>query len=264
MLPYLQNVGPDGQQRPLALSHRGYSADGLENSMAAFEAAVELGYGYLEIDIRSSRDGAVMVFHDALLDRVCDVAGPVAGRTLAELGAVRIRGVEPIPTLEEVLTRWPAIKLNIDIKDDASVEPFARLVERLGAHDRVLVASFSDRRRLQVLKLLSRPVASSAGQLSSALLWLLSPLGQTHRLARILKVDCLQVPVRHAGVSVVTERFVSRCRTAGLPLHVWTVNDAEAMERLLLMGGGVDGLVSDRADRLATVMNARGHWPQAP
>lgn len=261
MLPYLRNVGLDGEQQPLALSHRGFSLDGLENSMVAFEAAAGLGFGYLEIDIRTTRDGVVMVFHDELLDRVSNATGPVGDRTLAELRSVQIQGVEPIPTLEEVLTRWPAMKLNIDVKDDASVEPFAELVERLGAHDRVLVASFSDRRRLQVLKRLSRPVASSAGQVCAALLWLLSPLGQTRRLARMARVHCLQVPVRHAGVTVVTERFIQRCKRAELPLHVWTVNDPDAMERLLTLGGGVDGLVSDRADRLAGVMSRRGHWP---
>ncbi|MHA7277015.1 glycerophosphodiester phosphodiesterase [Arthrobacter sp. HLT1-21] len=263
MLPYLRNVGPAGEQRKLALSHRGFSLDGLENSMVAFAAAVELGFGYLEIDIRTTSDGVVVVFHDELLDRVCDAAGPVADRTREELGAVLIRGVEPIPTLEEVLTRWPAMKLNIDIKDDASVEPFVELVERFGAHDRVLVASFSDRRRLKVLKLLSRPVASSAGMVWSASLWLLGPLGQTRRLAQLAKVDCLQLPVRHAGIVVVTERFVRRCRKAGLPLHVWTINDAESMDRLLSLGGGVDGLVSDRADRLAAAMRRRGQWPQS-
>ncbi|MHA7154457.1 glycerophosphodiester phosphodiesterase family protein [Arthrobacter sp. TMN-50] len=263
MLPYLRNVGPGGEQRRLALSHRGFSPDGLENSMVAFAAAVELGFGYLEIDIRTSRDGVVMVFHDELLDRVCDAVGPVADRTVEELAAVLVQGVEPIPTLEEVLIRWPTMKLNIDIKDDASVEPFVELVERWSAHDRVLVASFSDRRRLRVLKLLSRPVASSAGRVWSASLWLLSPLGQTRRLARLARVDCLQVPVQHAGVVVVTERFIRRCKKAGLPLHVWTINDVESMDRLLSLGGGVDGLVSDRADRLATAMHSRGQWPQS-
>nr|WP_225667835.1 glycerophosphodiester phosphodiesterase family protein [Arthrobacter sp. 147(2020)] len=261
-MPYLLNTGPDGVQRPLALSHRGFSVDGLENSMVAFEAAVDLGFGYLEIDVRTSQDGVVMVFHDELLDRVCDAQGPLAERTLDELDKVRINGVEPIPTLEAVLTRWPDLKLNIDLKDDASVEPFVRLVERLGAHDRVLVASFSDRRRRRTLNLLSRPVASSAGQVSSALIWLLSPLGLTKRLARLTRVDCLQLPIQHAGVTVMTDRFIRRCRAAGLPVHVWTVNETDAMEQLLTLGGGVDGLVSDRADRLAETMRHRGQWPQ--
>lgn len=251
-------------QRPLALSHRGFSVDGLENSMVAFEVAVDLGFGYLEIDVRTSRDGVVMVFHDELLDRVCDAEGPLAERTLDELNKVRINGVEPIPTLEAVLTRWPDLKLNIDLKDDASVEPFVQLVERLGAHDRVLVASFSDRRRRRTLNLLSRPVASSAGQVSSALIWLLSPLGLAKRVARLARADCLQMPVQHAGVTVMTSRFIRRCRAAGLPVHVWTVNETDAMERLLTLGGGVDGLVSDRADRLAETMRRRGHWPQTP
>jgi glycerophosphoryl diester phosphodiesterase len=262
VLPYFRNAGSDGVQRPAAFSHRGFSTAGAENSLAAFDAASDLGFGYLEIDVRTSRDGVVMVFHDELLDRVTDACGPLSARTREELAGVRLSGGEPIPTLEEVLLRWPAMRLNIDLKDDAAVEPFAELINRTRAHDRVLVASFSDRRRLRVLRLLDARTASSAGMAVNALIRLGLPPGLTAVLRRAARVDAVQVPLTYRGVPVLTRGFLRRCARAGLQVHVWTINDPALMEELL--NGGVDGLVSDRADLLAEVLDRRGAWPQNP
>lgn len=250
--PYFTTNGP------LALSHRGFSPDGLENTLTAMEAALELGFRYLEIDVRTTSDGVVMVFHDEYLERVTDGKGRLADHSLAQLDSVRVRGRERIPTLAEVLERWPGVRLNVDIKDDASVQPFVDVIEAAGAHDRVLVASFSDRRRLRVLKRLSLPTASSAGMAVNAVLKAVSPLGMTRWLARLARVDCLQVPQRYRGLPVVTRGFVRRCHAAGVPVHVWTINERPVMEALLELG--VSGLVSDRADVLAEVMRDRGYW----
>ncbi len=260
VLPYFHNAGPDGRQRPAAFSHRGFSVAGAENSLAAFAAASDLGFGYLEIDVRTSSDGVVMVFHDELLDRVTDVSGPLAARTWQELSGVRLRGGEPIPTLEEVLLRWPAMRLNIDVKDDASVKPFAELINRTGAHERVLVASFSDRRRLRVLNLLEGRTASSAGMAVNGLIRLGLPPALMAALRRAARIDAVQVPLTYRGIPVLTRGFLRRCARAGLQVHVWTINDSALMEELL--DRGVDGLVSDRADLLAEVLERRGSWPQ--
>lgn len=250
----------DGEGGPIALSHRGFALDGPENSLPAFEAALGLGYAYLEIDVRTTRDGVVMVFHDERLERVTDGTGRLADHTLAELRRFRIGGRERIPTLAEVLERWPGARLNIDIKDDASVQPFIELVDRYRAHERILVASFSDRRRLRVLRGLGNPVASSAGMAVNAVIRVLPSARLIRAIARVARVDCLQVPRRYHGLPVVTPSFVRRCTVAGLPVHVWTINDRGAMEELL--GMGVRGVVSDRADVLAGVMQQQGHWPQ--
>lgn len=226
--------------------------------MTAFEAAVDLGFRYLEIDVRTTRDGVVMVFHDERLERVTDGAGRLADHTASDLESVRVGGREPIPRLSTVLGRWPHVRLNIDVKDDSSVQPVADVIEAAGAHDRVLVASFSDRRRLRVLKRLSRPTASSAGMAVNAVLKILSPLGLTGLAARAAHVDCIQVPRHYRGLPVVTRGFVRHCNAAGIPVHVWTINEPAEMEELLDLG--VRGLVSDRADLLAHVMRDRGHW----
>lgn len=245
---------------PLGLSHRGFSPDGLENTMAAFEAAVDLGFGYLETDVRTTSDGVLMAFHDETLDRVTDASGPISARSLRELREVRVGGTEPIPTLEEVLVRWPDVRLNVDIKDTAGAAALAALIEKHQAHDRVLVTSFSDRRRLDCLRRLSRPAATSAGSAGTAALLLLSPLGLAGLVARLGRFRCVQVPVSFHGIPVVRPVFLRRCHKAGIQVHVWTVNTRPLMEGLLDMG--VDGLVSDRADLLSEVLSVRGAWPQ--
>lgn len=257
---YLDNrSGRDDGALPLALAHRGFAPGGGENTMAAFARAVGLGFRYLEIDVRASRDGVVMVFHDETLGRVTGADGPIAARTAGELAVLPAGGGEGIPALEEVLLRWPDVRLNIDIKSDDCVEPFAELINRLGAHDRVLVASFSDRRRRRVLRLLDAPTASSAGMAVNVLLRLAAPLGLAAPVARLAAVQALQIPETYRGVRVVTRRFVASCHAAGLQVHVWTVNAREDMDRLLDLG--VDGLVSDAADVLASCLLARSGWP---
>ncbi|NKX55138.1 glycerophosphodiester phosphodiesterase [Arthrobacter sp. E918] len=259
-IPYLENVLPGPGRAPVAFAHRGFSPAGHENSMAAFRAAVDLGYGYLETDVRTSADGVLMVFHDATLDRVTDGTGPFSARTAAQLRQVRIGGVEPIPTMEELLAEWPDVKINVDVKDRPGSALLAGLIERYGAHDRILVTSFSDRRRLGVFRTLSRPAASSGGVLSVAALTSLGRVGLARTLGRAARMQAVQVPVRYGRYRLVTPAFVSRCHRAGLAVHVWTVNEREEMERLLEMG--VDGLMTDRADVLAGLMQERGFWPQ--
>lgn len=252
--PYFETPGP------LGFAHRGFSLDGFENTMKAFRAAAALGFGYVETDVRTTRDGVLLAIHDASLDRVAGSGGPVGSRSNRQIREARVGGSEPVPTFEELLTQLPGARLNVDVKDAAGSAELARLLEKHQAHDRVLVTSFSDRRRLAALRRLSRPVASSAGAVFTALTVLLAPLGLAGMLARLGHYQCLQVPERQGPLAVVTPSFLRRCHRAGLQVHVWTVNEPADMERLLDMG--VDGLVSDRADLLAGILDRRGVWPQ--
>lgn len=256
-LPFFSR--PDGQTAPLAFAHRGFSPEGLENSASAFRAALELGFTHLETDARTTADGVVLLFHDDTLDRVTDSNGPISGLSASEIAKARIGGREAIPLLADVLAEFPEARLNIDVKDRHTVKALAGVIERLGAHDRVLIASFSDHRRRAVLRLLSRRTASSAGIPCNAAFALLGPLLPERWLRKLLHdVDALQVRLRYGPVTVVTPGFVRRAHRLGLPVHVWTINDSAEMDRLLDMG--VDGLVTDRADRLKSVLQARGQW----
>ena len=272
ILPYF--LRPDGAARPLALAHRGFSPEGLENSAAAFRAAVELGITHLETDVRATSDGTVLLFHDETLDRVTDSSGKISGLTAEEVSRARIGGREPIPLLEDILGEFPAARLNIDVKDRHTIAPLAAVIERCAAQDRVLITSFSDRRRRAVLRRLGRGhpdrghpdpqnqgrrTASSAGILCTAAFTLLGPLLPARWLARILHdVDALQVPVRYGPLRLLTPGFLERAHRLGLQVHVWTINDPAEMEHLLELGA--DGIVTDRADLLKKVLEERGQW----
>lgn len=250
---YLDHPGP------LALAHRGFSAAHPENTMAAFAAAVALGYRYVETDVHATADGVALAFHDASLDRVTDGTGRVADLPWSVVGRARVTGTEPVPRLEDLLGTWPDLRVNLDVKSRAAVGPLVAAIERTRAHDRVCVASFSDARRRAVQRALSRPVVTSAGTATTARFRLALAAHRPAVAAVALRgVDGLQVPERRGRLPVVTAGTVSAAHAAGAFVHVWTVNDPVDMARLLDLG--VDGLVSDRADVLRDVLRARGQW----
>lgn len=246
------------------MAHRGFDASGagLENSRAAFAAAVELGYRYVETDVHATRDGVLVAFHDDDLDRVTDRRGEIPELSWREVSRARIAGVEPVPRLEDLLEEWPDLRVNIDIKSAGAILPLVRVIERMRAHERVCVASFSDQRRQAALMRLTRPVATSAGQSSTAAFRAaaaLPPLVRPSVVARALRgVDGVQVPPEHRGIEVVTPTTVAAAHEVGAFVHVWTINERAEMHRLLDLG--VDGLVSDRADLLKDVLVERGQW----
>ncbi|WP_372699620.1 glycerophosphodiester phosphodiesterase [Arthrobacter sp. JSM 101049] len=259
--PYLNPTSaPHGARWPLGFSHRGDAPNGGENTLEAFRSAVERGFGYLELDVRTTRDGVVMVFHDETLERVSTGTGRLEDHTYDDIRRLDVDG-RAIPRFEDVLAAWPDVRLNVDLKDEQSVVPFAALLNQYRAHDRVLVASFSDVRRRRVLGLLDAPAASSPGRVTIAAAVLLGKVGLMGLLRPWLaSVAALQVPERHGRLRVVTPRFIAQAHRAGLQVHVWVVNDRADMDRLLDLG--VDGLLTDRADVLAAVLAARGCWPQ--
>ena len=131
---------------PLAFAHRGGASEAPENTMPAFEHAVRLGYRYLETDAHVTADGVLIAFHDDRLDRVTDRTGVIAELPWSEVQHARVDGREPIPLLEDLLTAWPDVRVNIDPKHDAAAEPLAAAIVRTGTVDRVCVGAFSDRR----------------------------------------------------------------------------------------------------------------------
>jgi glycerophosphoryl diester phosphodiesterase len=244
----------------LAFAHRGGARHpeiaGLENTLAAFEHAVGLGYQYLETDVHATRDGVLLAFHDDVLDRVTSSVGSVVEAAYVDLRAALIGGREPIPRMVDILEQFPDARFNIDIKSDAAVEGFVDLVERTRSHDRVCVGAFSERRLRAFRRAVSRPVATSFGPVGVGL-GRFAPRGLTRRILAG-GGDAFQVPAAHFGLRIVTGTFVERAHRAGHPVHVWVVDDPAEMGRLLDLG--VDGLMTDRTDLLRDVLTSRGQW----
>jgi glycerophosphoryl diester phosphodiesterase len=261
-LPFL-DAGRDQPGAVLAFAHRGGARHpelvGLENTLVAFEHAVKLGYTYLETDVHASGDGVLLAFHDDVLDRVTSSVGSIVEMTYVDLRTALIGGREPIPRMADLLEHLPDARWNIDLKSDVAVRLLADLVEATGAHDRVCIGAFSERRLRAFRRLVSRPVATSYGPVGVGLTrYAPGPLA-----TRVLAGggDALQVPHRNRGLLITTPELVARAHAAGRHVHVWVVDDPDEMAVLLDMG--VDGLFTDRTDVLRDVLRARGQWLEA-
>jgi glycerophosphoryl diester phosphodiesterase len=246
--PFLEHSGV------LAFAHRGGALEAPENTMKAFEYAVGLGYRYLETDAYATRDGVLISFHDDKLDRVTDAKGRVEALSWDEVSHARIDGREPIPLMEDLLMRWPEVRVNIDPKHDAAVGPLIALIRRLGVEDRVCIGSFADQRIRQVVDAFDGRVCTALGPAGVRRLKAAS-IGWP---ARRWTQGCAQVPVKNGKITIVTRRFVEAAEKRGLQVHVWTIDDEAEMQRLLDLG--VHGLMTDMPAVLKRVLMARGLW----
>lgn len=273
--PYFSESLPGNASWPIGLAHRGADIQ-RENTMSAVRDAVELGFSYIEVDVQTSADGKVVVFHDDQLDRITTGRGKVCQYTWSELAKLKVFGPQPreeqvgerLVLMEELLEAFPTTRFNVDLKDLASAVPMVELLRETGAWDRVLIASFRDLHRREFFKHLHSEdpvVATSGGVETVAKLLAAHQLGILTSVVRLLRknlpLHAIQVPIRQGPIRVVTKRFVAACHRAGIAVHVWVVNDQDQMRRLLAIG--VDGLVTDNGPGLAEVLEARDQWPQS-
>lgn len=251
--------------RPRVFAHRGGCALGPENTIAAFDRGVAAGADGLELDVRLSADGVVVVCHDETLDRTTDEAGPVSALTAAELSRVDAghhfadpEGQHPfrgqgigIPTLRAVLERYTDVALIIEMKPDSEEMGRAMVaeVQRAGAADRVCAAGYGSRSLAAARDALPE-MASSASRTEVRLAlyrsWAAWPVSRP-------VFGGYQVPELAGTLRVVSPRFIRHAHKADLEVQVWTVDEADDMRRLL--GWGADALISNRPDLAVTIRN---------
>jgi glycerophosphoryl diester phosphodiesterase len=252
--------------RPILGAHRGGARLYPENTLEAFRAVVaRFACPYLELDVRASRDGVPVVFHDATLERTTDGRGEVRAHTLAELkrldAAYRFRDLHGrsewsgrgvrIPTLEEVLAALPERVFSVEIKQtDPPIEAaVVEVVRRAGRPGRVLLGSARHvvYRRIRALA----PELPSFFSRRSAAVFLLATWCGLAGWYRPLH-HVLAIPPRLGSLTIVTARLMRAARRLSVPVLVWTVNDPAEMERLLALR--VDGIITDRPDLLAPLI----------
>lgn len=246
---------------PVGLAHRGgstYASNmGRENTVYAFRQAVDMGYRYLETDVHATSDGELIAFHDEVLDRVTDATGTIAELPWSEVSRARIHGIDAVPTMDELFETFPDVRFNIDLKAPGAVEPLIAAIRRHDALDRVCVGSFDDARLAAIRKALGPGLATSAGPREVAAARLLP-----RALTRLLRSPAvaLQIPVSQrigpVSIPLATRRLVDAAHSLGKHVHVWTIDEADEMHRLLDLG--VDGIVTDRIDTLRDVLAERG------
>jgi len=260
----------DRGEWPVNLAHRGASILAPENTIEAFRIAVEAGAGGLELDVHMTRDGHIVVIHDATVDRTTGASGTVAEMTIGELRGFdaghtfspdggsnhpyRGLGVR-VPTLRDVLEEFPGVAVNIDIKAkrpgiEATVLGVLREANALG---RALVVATPHATVKRFRKISGGHISTGASRWETGIFYLLSRL----RLERLVSpaYDALQVPLRHRGIPLVTPRFIEAAHARGVRVDVWTINQADEMHRLLDLG--VDVIMTDRPGMLTEVLRRR-------
>ncbi len=252
---------------PVNLAHRGASTLAPENTIEAFRLAVEAGAGGLELDVHMTRDGHIVVIHDATVDRTTNGSGAVSEMTLTELrrfdaghtfspdgGSTRPyrgRGVR-VPTLVEVLEEFPGVAVNIEIKAGTPgiEEKVLGVLRDANALGRALVVSTPHATVKRFRKISSGHISTGASRWEIGVFYILSRL----RLERLVRpaYDALQGPLLRRGMLVVTPRLVRAAHARGVRVDVWTINQEEEMRRLLDLG--VDVIITDRPGTLAEVL----------
>jgi glycerophosphoryl diester phosphodiesterase len=237
---------------PYAFAHRGGALlpanIGVENTQAAFQNAVDLGYRHLETDVHVSSDGVVYAFHDANLRRMTGRPGLLRDYTARELDDVRVDGREPLPRMGDLLAAFPTAYFSIDVKADDAVDATVELIREADAAERVLIGSFDHRRILRLRAALPK-TASCLSRAEVARFMAGGP---------VPRGTCASVPIAYRGIRVLTPRFIARARRRGVAVYAWTIDERAEME--LLLDLGVDGIVSDRPDVLREVLLDRGQW----
>lgn len=226
----------------------------------------------LELDVHATADGEVVVIHDAMLERTTDGSGPVAALRLAALerldAGYRFRaadGTYPfrgrglgVPTLAALLEAFPDTPLNIEVKQEEPpiVAAVLAVLDRAGARPRTLLAAehgvIMDRIRAAAPDV---PTSFSAAEVADFLGRLRDGRLADYRPPGI----ALQVPPSFGDITIVSPESVAAAHALGLEVHVWTINDAPEMERLLDLG--VDALMTDFPARAMAVLRRRGLRP---
>lgn len=242
--------------RPRVLAHRGLATAAPENTLLAFQHAVAAGVTHIETDVHASADGHAMIAHDADLSRVAGEPQQVGQLTAAELSMVDLGYGQDMPTLAAALDAFPHTCFNIDLKSADAVTPTVDAIRAARAHDRVLLTSFSERRRRAALARLPGVATSASGpRFAAALLASVVRSGPLVRSA-LRGLHAVQIPTRAIGLDTVTPARIRAFHAAGVEVHCWTINDESDMRRLLALG--VDGIVTDRADTALDVVRSLG------
>ncbi len=245
------------RNKPEVIAHRGGAGQWPGETLFAFEQALKIGVDVIEMDVHSTADGALVLLHNPTVDETTDGQGPVNKFTLEELQKLdaghrwtddggktfpfRGKGIR-VPTLEEILLRFPEQRMNIEIKQKSPdiVEPFVAMLRQHKMQDRTLVASFSDS-ALTEFRRICPEVATSAS--STELIKFVAISKLLPSAARAPNTDAIQVKSRLSILPIITKKIVSASHDRDLSIHAWTVNDAKEMRRLIELG--VDGIITD-------------------
>ena len=230
----------------IGLSHRGNSKRFIENSFEAFNSVIQMGYKYIETDLRMTLDGEVIAFHDPDLKRLFNLDLQVRDLTFNEIANLFKEKNCTLLSLENALMKFPEIHFNIDLKVEEVIQDSIKVVTDLNALDRVCFASFRSSRTEKVLQQNKNTIVSM-GMKDVALF----KFFKFHNK----KIKIIQIPLKWKGIKILTRNLIQKAHKSNLLVHVWTINDRKIINNLIDLG--VNGIVTDEPELLMEIMKER-------
>jgi len=235
------------QSKPfVALSHRGNSNKHVENSFEAFKSVVDMGFEYIETDLRKTLDNEIVTFHDRDLKRLFNINLKVENLTFAEIDKFFSEKNCKLLTLKEALLNFPETKFNIDLKSKDVIRESINVVKELEAFERVCFASFNSSHTDEVLTD-SPSAVVSMGMKDVAYFKFFNYLRKDSKI--------LQVPLNWKGLNILNRKLIKKAKDKDLFVHVWTINDRESIIKLIDMG--VHGIVTDKPELIMEIMKEK-------
>ena len=230
----------------IGLSHRGNAKRFIENSFEAFNSVIQMGYKYIETDLRMTLDREVIAFHDPDLKRLFNLDLQVKDLTFNEIANLFKEKNCTLLTLEDSLKKFPDTHFNIDLKVEEVIQDSIKVVADLNAFDRVCFASFYSSRTRKVL-LHNQNAIVSMGIKDVALFKFFK--------LNVKKIKIMQIPLKWKGIKILTKNLIQKADKNNLLVHVWTINDRKTINNLIDIG--VNGIVTDEPELLMGIMKER-------
>ena len=232
--------------------HRGGDEVETENTIEAFKYSSDLGFVFIETDVQATKDGHVVIFHDATLKRMAGVNKSIKELTLKEINEIDLLDGGKIPLLSEALETFPDLRFNIDIKTEDALEETIRIIKKMNFLDKTCLASFSSSRLKRIKHLAGPEACISSGQMD-----IFKMMCQSVGIGlQPTKSQCAQIPLKQWGVPVLTKKFIEIAKMQNKFVHVWTIDDKNQMFELIEFG--VDGLMTDKPSVLKEAMIEKG------
>ena len=236
---------------PLVIAHRGASAYEPENTLRAFDLAIQQGAQMIEMDLHATRDGQVVVIHDFTLDHTTNLTGRVGEQTLTEIKQADAGKGERVPTLDETLDlTLGKVRLYLEIKDPRATAETLRIIRARRCQDDVMLASFDlalmerlgdEVRDIELGVILGNETFNPVVRWREAFPW--------WALRRInYQTLCIQVSLCYGYLA-------RRIKASGKKLYVWTAD--EDTEFAAMIARDVDGIVTNRPDRLLAYLKRK-------
>ena len=237
------------------IAHRGASLLASENSFDSFRKALELGYRVIETDIHSSKDGTAYIFHDSTLERLTGENLKISDLKDVDIDSLRVNTSSIIPRLSNVFEEFPEGLFNLDAKTWESTMPIANTIKNMGCRSRVCIGSFNNKRIDAIIGELGVETCHSMGTSNVIKFY----FGAQLRIGQEFTAQCIQLPIKQFGISLITEKLLRYARKLRIKTHFWTINSPATMQRLIELN--VDGIMTDDCVLLKKIMEKQNKWP---